>query len=170
MTSHRPSFAPSITLALLFTMSFALGTAAAADRGEEAAAAELQAKADRVQNVIDDLRARLSLTRGVVAAIVPQNPLRVSVLSPVERGGAYRIAFEGDFLDALSAEELRAVVAHELGHVWIFTHHPYLQTEQLANKIALRVIPRETLERVYTKVWPHGVPTGAPVRFSIPAN
>ena len=72
------------------------------------------------------------------------------------------MAFEGAFVDSLTDDELRAVVAHELGHVWIFTHHPYLQTEQLANKIALRVVTRETLERVYDKVWPQGAPLGAP--------
>jgi hypothetical protein len=22
-------------------------------------------------------------------------------------------------------------IAHEVGHVWVFTHHPYLQTEKL---------------------------------------
>jgi Zn-dependent peptidase ImmA (M78 family) len=44
-------------------------------------------------------------------------------------------------------------VAHELGHVWIFTHHPYLQTEQLANQIAMRLVARETLEPIYEKLW-----------------
>jgi len=48
---------------------------------------------------------------------------------------------------------LSASIAHELGHVWIFTHHPYLQTELLANQIALKVVTREELERVYEKVW-----------------
>ena len=45
------------------------------------------------------------------------------------------------------------MVAHELGHVWIYTHHPYLQTEQLANQIAMRVVSRESLDSVYGKVW-----------------
>ena len=170
MTASRPSFTHTLTFALLFTTSLALGTAAAAENGTSAEAAEIQAKAQRVQDVIDDMRGRLSLSRHVVAAIVPLNPLMVSVLSPVEQGGAYRVAFEGDFLDSLTDDELRAVVAHELGHVWIFTHHPYLQTEQLANKIAMRVVTRQLLERVYDKVWPHGAPAGAPVRFSVPAN
>ncbi|MCI0721982.1 MAG: hypothetical protein L0338_23875, partial [Acidobacteria bacterium] len=49
--------------------------------------------------------------------------------------------------------ELSASIAHELGHVWIFTHHPYLQTELLANQIALRVVAREDLEKTYEKVW-----------------
>lgn len=53
----------------------------------------------------------------------------------------------------LNEDELRAAVAHELGHVWIFSHHPYLHTERLANEIAMRVVSRESLERVYEKLW-----------------
>lgn len=169
MTSPRHGLGHILTLALFCTIGLAIRPAAAAGAAPEAEAAELQAKSQRVQEVIDDLRVRLALSRDVMAAIVPVNPLMVSVLSPVQRGGAYQVAFEGAFLDTLSDDELRAVVAHELGHVWIFTHHPYLQTEQLANKIALRVVPRETLERVYDKVWPHGAPGGAPVRFPVAA-
>ena len=155
------------TLALILITFLALRTTAAGRT--EAEAAEVHAKTQRVQDVIDDLRGRLSLRRDVVATLVPANPLMVSVRSPVEHGGAYQVAFEGSFVDTLSDDELRAVVAHELGHVWIFTHHPYLQTEQLANKVALRVVPRESLERVYAKVWPHGAPSGAPVRFPVVA-
>ena len=44
-------------------------------------------------------------------------------------------------------------MAHELGHVWIYTHHPFLQTEELANEIAMRVVSRELLESLYQKVW-----------------
>jgi len=170
MHSSRPSFARIILFALVFTTSLTLGMAVAARAGSEKEAAEIQAKAQRIQDVIDDLAGRLSLKRDVVAAIVPLNPLIVSVVSPVNRDGAYRVVFEGTFLDTLTDDELRAVVAHELGHIWIFTHHPYLQTEQLANKIALRVVPRGTLERVYHKVWPHGTPPGAPARFAAAAN
>jgi len=170
MTSPRHGLGHTLTLALFLAISLATRPAAAAGAASEAESAELQAKSQRVQEVIDDLRARLALSRDVMAAIVPVNPLMVSVLSPVRSGGVYQVAFEGAFLDTLSDDELRAVVAHELGHVWIFTHHPYLQTEQLANTIALRVVPRESLERVYDKVWPHGVPIGAPSRFPAAAN
>jgi uncharacterized protein YjaZ len=169
MTSRRHPLGQILTLALLFTISLGTRLAAAADASAPADA-ELYAQAHRVQDVIDDLRDRLSLSRDVMVAIVPVNPLMVSVRSPINAGGAYQVAFEGAFLDSLTDEELRAVIAHELGHVWIFTHHPFLQTEQLANKIAMRVVARETLERVYDKVWPHGVPIGTPVRFPVPAN
>jgi hypothetical protein len=47
-------------------------------------------------------------------------------------------------------------VAHELGHVWVFTHHPYLQTERLANQIAMRVVSRGSLAGVYRKLWERG--------------
>ena len=74
----------SLALALFFTIVCALRTAARGPR-PDAEAAELHAKAQRVQDVIDDLRGRLSLSRDVMAAIVPLNPLMVSVLSPVEQ-------------------------------------------------------------------------------------
>ncbi|MNC89431.1 hypothetical protein D3C83_53670 [compost metagenome] len=53
----------------------------------------------------------------------------------------------------MTANELEAILAHELGHIWIFTHHPYLQTEALANRIAMRIVTRESLVTVYEKVW-----------------
>jgi hypothetical protein len=61
-------------------------------------------------------------------------------------------------------------VAHELGHVWIFTHHPYLQTERLANSIAMRGVTRESLERVYRKVWQREGVKGDLVQFLGPAQ
>ena len=123
-------------------------------------------KTERVQVLVDAFRARLKLPRAVTASIVQENPLLVSVSPPSEIGGAYGLAFEGRFLDRLSDDELRAVVAHELGHVWIFTHHPYLQTEAGANQIAERLVTRQTLERVYAKVWPEGAPRGVVARFA----
>jgi hypothetical protein len=40
-----------------------------------------------------------------------------------------------------------------MGHIWVFTHHPYLQTEALANQKASELVPRESLRKVYEKVW-----------------
>jgi hypothetical protein len=65
----------------------------------------------------------------------------------------FLLSVEEEFIGELTDEELQAAVAHELGHVWIFTHHPYLQTEALANQIAQRVVPRASLVQVYEKVW-----------------
>ena len=110
----------------------------------------------RVQAIVDELSRELSLTREVVAAVVAENPRVVSVQPPADRRGAFRLSFEAQFLDALSDDELRAAVAHELGHVWIFTNHPYLHTERLANQIAMRVVSRESLARVYEKLWARG--------------
>jgi len=53
----------------------------------------------------------------------------------------------------LSASEAEAAIAHELGHVWIYTHEPYVQTERLANDVAMRVISRSVFVPVYEKVW-----------------
>jgi predicted Zn-dependent protease len=84
------------------------------------------------------------------------------------RGSAvktFKLSIEQDFLRQLSDEELKAVVAHELGHVWIYTHHPYLQTEQQANQIAMRIVTRDALVKVYGKVWADASAAGTLKRF-----
>jgi hypothetical protein len=106
-----------------------------------------------LQELVNSLKAQLGIDAIVSATIVPTNPLLVSV-QPVDGGPAtFQMAFEERFLTGLDEDHLKAIVAHELGHVWIFTHHPYLQTERLANSVAMRAVPRESLERVYGKVW-----------------
>jgi peptidase M48-like protein len=105
----------------------------------------------RVQSVIDDLIGRLGMSASVTARIVQTNPLLASV-EPDEWGDTFVLSLEKSLLDRLDTEGLRAVVAHELGHVWIFTHHPFLQTESLANSVAMRVVSRESLEKVYDTV------------------
>jgi Peptidase family M48 len=107
--------------------------------------------ANRLQVLVDDFRVRLSIPDAVVVSIISRNALVVSV----ERinDGRFALSVEDGFLNTLNDDELNAVVAHELGHVWIFTHHPYLQTEESANRIALRLVSRDSLERVYDKVW-----------------
>jgi hypothetical protein len=107
----------------------------------------------RVQELVDALRARLGLAASVRAAIVTNNTLLFSVETDKTASNAYVLSVDESFLAQLTDLELEAVVAHELGHVWIFTHHPYLQTEQLANQVAMRIVNRGTLETVYQKVW-----------------
>jgi hypothetical protein len=81
--------------------------------------------------------------------------LVVSVAAPAADERIYRLEMEADFFASLAPDELEAAVAHELGHVWVFTHHPYLQTERLANQIAMRVVSRDSLARLYRKMWAH---------------
>jgi hypothetical protein len=118
-----------------------------------------------LQELVDSLRAHLGIHAIVSAAIVPTNPLLVSVQPVNGVPGTFQMAFEKRFLNGLEESELKAIIAHELGHVWIFTHHPYLQTERLANTVAMRAVPRESLERVYTKVWEREGTKGNLVRF-----
>ena len=116
-----------------------------------------------LQEMVNSLKAELGIDAVVSTAIVATNSLLVSV-EPVD-GGAFRMMFEEGFLASVDRDELKAIVAHELGHVWIFTHHPYLQTERLANTVAMRAVPRASLERVYSKVWEHQGTKGDLTRF-----
>ena len=99
-----------------------------------------------IQALADDLRARLSIPNTVVVSLVRSDNLVVSVERSPDQEGAFSLSIEEGFLEGLSDDEIAAIVAHELGHVWIFTHHPYLQTEEQANEIAMQVVSREALE------------------------
>jgi len=107
----------------------------------------------RVQRVVDRVREALHIDDDVRVQLVARNPRVASVQPVVGRPGVYLLSVQRDFLEHLADDELEAMVAHELGHVWIYTHHPFLQTEQLANRIAMRRVSRDQLARVYEKVW-----------------
>ncbi len=142
---------------IALTASSALAKARA--HGREAAAARRHGREGalaQLQSLVDRIRHRLRIERAVTVAIVETNPYLVSVEAPAQADGAFEVRVEAPMLDLLTADELEAVLAHELGHVWIFTHHPYLQTELLANQVAMRTVRRETLARVYEKLWKHG--------------
>ncbi|HEX8031201.1 MAG TPA: hypothetical protein VF491_22185 [Vicinamibacterales bacterium] len=106
-----------------------------------------------LQDLTDNLRTRLEINERVMVTLVDHNPLVMSVETLNGRSGPFVITVDRDFAGELNHEELEAALAHELGHVWIYTHHPYLQTERLANDIAMRVISRSAFEPVYAKVW-----------------
>ena len=107
----------------------------------------------RLQGMIDALRLELRILEQVTVTVVDRNPLVMSVETRGGRSGPFTVLADEQFVGSLNDDELKAAIAHELGHVWIYTHHPYVQTEQLANEIALRVTSREVLEPVYEKVW-----------------
>lgn len=142
-------------LALLVTAVLGAATpATASDAATPGPTAKV--KTHRLQVMVDAMRQDLGVTHEVSVELVPSNPLRASVEPMKGAVKTFRLSIEHGFHDQLSVEELRAVVAHELGHVWIYTHHPFLQTEQQANQIALKVVSRDSLEKVYGKVWAGG--------------
>lgn len=107
----------------------------------------------KLQDLLDDVAGRLALSRRVRIGIVAVNPFLLSVEPPAAADEPFVVAIEAKLIDQLSPDELRAALAHELGHVWIYTHHPYLQTERLANEVAMRVVTRDALAAVYLKIW-----------------
>ena len=108
--------------------------------------------------------AKLTMEDEVAVALVPRNPLMVSV-EYTDASTGFLLSVEEDFINELTQEELEAAIAHELGHVWIFTHHPFLQTKVLANQIAQRLVPRSSLVHVYEKVWKRQGTTGDLTQF-----
>ena len=103
--------------------------------------------AEKLHGIVRDLKTRLEISVPLVVSIVPSNALMMSITPPPEDQGSFRLEIEETFVTTLTDEELEAAIAHELGHVWVFTHHPYLQTEELANEIALRVVTRTHVTR-----------------------
>ncbi|HJU43133.1 MAG TPA: hypothetical protein VJ691_09980 [Vicinamibacterales bacterium] len=123
--------------------------ALAADEGR----AENYGTIAQLQQLTDDLRTRMQIIERVVVTVVDHNPLVMSVETLGGRSGPFVITADREFISSLQSDELQAALAHELGHVWIYTHHPYVQTERMANDIALRVTSADVLLPLYEKVW-----------------
>ena len=142
-----------LTLLTFVMASAATAQTAALDR-ERAESRHLRPlRAEAVQLVVDSLRERLGITALVTVTMVEHDDRRVSVRRAPQDRTSFALSVERGFVEGLPREQLEAVLAHELGHVWIYTHHPYLQTERLANDIAMRVVNRSAFEPVYEKVW-----------------
>jgi hypothetical protein len=131
-----------------------------------ALAQESRTQQQRVQTIADELRTRLDIHEPVRVSIVEVNRLLLSV-EPVDDSSPreFALSVEDGFAVTLNDAELTAAIAHELGHVWIFTHHPFLQTEQLANEVAMRLVSRDAMARLYDKVWKRGGTKGDLARF-----
>ena len=123
-----------------------------------------------LQEITDDLRMRLEITERITVTLVDHNPLLMSVETLGGRVGPFVITVDRDFISELGHDEISAAVAHELGHVWIYTHYPYLQTERMANEVAMRVINRSAFEPVYEKVWRRTGIRGNLAEFIGPGN
>ncbi len=144
---HRPIAATTpLPWALAVLMVLLAATNATAEPNGARSAAGLQ-------HLVDGLRARLGITHVVKVTIVESNPRVVSMVPPPASGEPFGLAVQGDFLTALTEDEITAALAHELGHVWVATHHPFLQTERQANDVAMQVVTRYSLSRLYAKLW-----------------
>src|ERR1051326_9129395 len=104
-------------------------------------------EAQKLAVLATEFRNRLGISAKIEVAIVPDNQRLASVRPLATDSGTYLLEIDRTFLGGLTNEEKRAIVAHEMGHVWIFTHHPYLQTEPLANDKAELLVSKEALER-----------------------
>jgi len=120
-------------------------------------------KAMRAQDFVDQLRATMQIPNEVQIAVVTYHPLVFSVRPSDTNKNRFLLTMELGFLLELDDDELRAALAHELGHVWIYTHHPFLQTELQANVIAQRVVDRRSFEKVYSKLWMYEGASGVPI-------
>jgi len=127
-----------------------------------AAQERVQTEQARVQKTVDVLAARLGIAEAVHVSLVPANRLLMSV---EQTEHTFELKVEEGWADTLDDAELDAAVAHELGHVWVFTHHPFLQTEQLANEVAMRIVSAKQLAQLYDKVWKRTNVTGDLARF-----
>lgn len=102
--------------------------------------------------LVQEFRVLLNIEEQISVSIVRKNHMLASVRPSSKQPGSFVVRFDRSFLAALADEELRAAIAHELGHVWIFVHQPYVQSEPLANKKALEVIQLDSLQKMYEKV------------------
>ena len=163
MRSRDGLFRSSACVGLvILTLSLAIPSVFAAERAGTGAPVTTKKK---LQLLVKQLKTRLSIPAAVSVSIVARNPLMMSIEAPKDQKGVFLLAIDAAFLGTLTDDELEAAIAHELGHVWVFTHHPYLQTEELANQIAMRAVSRQSLEQVYAKVWERGGTKGDLARF-----
>jgi hypothetical protein len=110
-------------------------------------------EAEKLALLATKFRSRLAITAKVRVAIVPENPRLASVRPVPKQRESFLLEIDESFLATLSDDEKQAVIAHEMGHVWIFTHHPYVHSEALANEKAQQLVSKESLANVYEKVW-----------------
>jgi hypothetical protein len=105
--------------------------------------------------MIQEFSSRLGVREDVIFSFDSGNARLISVQRVPTEAELFHLSLDEDFLRTLDERELRAAIAHELGHIWIFTHFPYLHTESLANQYALKLVSREDLSRVYEKarIW-----------------
>ena len=123
----------------------------------------LNLRTARAQEMVEHLRAELAIGSEIDIVLVKYHPLVFFVEPEDSSKKRFRLSMEAGFLLQLDDDELLGALAHEMGHVWIFTHFPYLQTEMLANEIGQKMVRRRNFEKVYTKLWAYEHTPGVPM-------
>jgi hypothetical protein len=147
-------FEPALCVAFVFVLASPL----AKDPGNI-----VTIRAKRAQQIVDEMRAALPIGNPVQIAVVVYHPLVFSVQPADSHKDRFLLTMELGFLLMLKDDELHAALAHEMGHVWIYTHYPFLQTERLANVIGQRIADRTSFEKVYSKLWGYEGAAGVPL-------
>ena len=146
-----------LQLALLFIFVFLLARPVAKDSNI------VTIRARQAQEFVNHLRAELSIPNEVQIVVVSYDPLVFSLQPMDTHKDRFLLSMELGFFLMLDDDELRAALAHELGHVWIYTHHPFLQTERMANNVGQRVANRASFEKIYAKLWAYEGASGVPI-------
>ena len=70
---------------------------------------------DRISTIINELRTQLQMSQDVHVTVAPND--RMVSVERVSDVGMFIMCFDEQFLADLDSDELRAAIAHELGHV-----------------------------------------------------
>jgi hypothetical protein len=141
------------SLAYLLSLSLVAPLIAVFSQPAYAAGGRQDYPLQRIVGIVEALKKQFGITSDVEVKIIQSNRLGFSVEPLGHQRGQYVLSIDEQLLNQLDEEELTAALGHELGHVWIYTHHPYLHTEIFANQVAMRVVHRESLKKLYLKLW-----------------
>src|SRR5688572_9638910 len=109
----------------------------------------------RLAAIARRLGAELGVQIDIQVVVAKKNDRMVSVERASLKRDTFTVTFDRNFLSGLDQGEITAALAHEIGHIWIFCHFPYVHTEVLANEIALTLVDRIDLESLYRKLRDH---------------
>ncbi len=146
---HHPMTLSFASRALIFALLYAPFWGPRTAFGEDNHESPIEQK---IEGSIREFTERLGISQKINVLVVPEDPRLASLQRDHAESDAFLMSFDAGFLGTLQDAEIDAVIAHELGHLWIFTHFPFLQTEFLANQQALKLVKRHDLMRVYGKV------------------
>src|SRR5262245_50400127 len=82
---------------------------------------------DKLQKVAAQRALLLGIPQHIRVVVGPNSKMVISVEHDSE-ADEYRVLIDPKFMEQLNDEDIVTAISHELGHVWIFTHHPFLQT------------------------------------------